>query len=113
MDDDECMRELLRLHLCNAGYEVLEAEDPVSAGHLLLKRRPDILLAADVERPYMSGLELVAAMRSDPSIRALPVIFMTSRTDAEARARALGAAALLVKPLHVEHLLAAIAKATS
>lgn len=39
MDDDECMRELLRLHLSNAGYEVLVAEDVVDAGHLLLHGR--------------------------------------------------------------------------
>jgi len=110
MDDDECMRELLRLHLCNAGYEVLEAEDAVAAGHLLLKRRPDILLAAEVERPYMSGLELVEAMRADPATRAVPVIFMTCRTDAESRARGLGAAAFMAKPLHLDQLLAAVAK---
>jgi CheY-like chemotaxis protein len=110
MDDDECMRELLRLHLCNAGYEVLEAEDAVAAGHLLLKRRPDILLAADVERPYMSGLDLVAAMRADPATRAVPVIFITCRADAEPRARELGAAALLAKPLHVDHLLEIVAR---
>jgi two-component system chemotaxis response regulator CheY len=110
MDDDECMRELLRLHLRNAGYEVLEAEDAVAAGHLLLKRRPDILLAADVERPYMSGLELVEAMRADPATCAVPVIFITCRPDAEPRARALGAAALLAKPLHVDHLLAIVAE---
>jgi CheY-like chemotaxis protein len=33
MDDDECMRGLLRLHLSNPGYEVLVAEDVVDAGH--------------------------------------------------------------------------------
>ena len=109
MDDDECMRELLRLHLCNAGYEVLEAEDAVAAGHLLLERRPDILLAADVERPYMSGLELIEAMRADPATRAVPVIFITCRTDAEPRVRQLGAAAFLAKPLHVDQLLTVVA----
>lgn len=105
LDDDECMRELLRLHLGNAGYEVLEAEDPVAAGHLLLERRPDILLAADVERPYMSGMQLVEAMKADPSTRSVPVIFITCRTEAQPRARELGAAAFLAKPLHVNHLL--------
>ena len=39
MDDDELMRELLRLHLTSAGYEVLLAEDAVVAGHLLLSQR--------------------------------------------------------------------------
>ena len=108
MDYDECMRELLRLHLCNAGYEVLEAEDAVTAGHLLLERRPNIVLT-DVELPYLSGLELVEAMKSDPATRSVPVIFISARTDAEPRARELGAAAFLAKPLHVEQLLAMVA----
>jgi len=113
MDDDECMRELLRLQLCTAGYEVLEAEDPVSAGHLLLERRPDVFLAADVQPPYMSGLELIAAIRADPATRSLPVIFITGRADAEPRARELGAAAFLAKPLHVDQLLAIVKKHVS
>ena len=37
LDDDRYMRELLNLHLSNAGYEVLLAEDAVVAGHLLLR----------------------------------------------------------------------------
>ena len=109
MDDDELMRELLRLHLCGAGYEVLLAEDAVVAGHLVLKEPPDLVLA-DIEMPYMSGLELVEAMKADPATRSIPVIFVTSRTDAEARARQLGAVGYLVKPLHVDNLLAMVAK---
>jgi DNA-binding response OmpR family regulator len=49
-------------------------------------------------------------MKSDPSTAGVPVIFLTSRTEAEPRARALGAAAFLAKPLHVENLLATIAR---
>ena len=41
VDDDEYMRDLLHLHLTNAGYEVLAAEDAVVAGHSLLRQRPD------------------------------------------------------------------------
>ena len=58
----------------------------------------------------MSGLELVQAMKSDPATRAIPVIFVTSRTDAEPEARQLGAAGYLIKPLHVDNLLAMVAQ---
>ena len=109
MDDDELMRELLRLHLTSAGYEVLLAEDAVVAGHLVLSQPPDLVLA-NIEMPYMSGLELVQAMKSDPATCAIPVIFVTSRTDAEAEARQLGAAGYLIKPLHVDNLLAMVAQ---
>jgi two-component system chemotaxis response regulator CheY len=109
MDDDECMRELLRLHLANAGYEVLLAEDAIEAGKLILKWHPDLLLA-DVEMPYMNGLELVEAMKSDPTTSSLPVIFLTCKTEAEQRARQLGAAAFLMKPLRADQLLATVAQ---
>ena len=109
MDDDELMRELLRLHLCSAGYEVLAPDDVVEAGHLILERRPDILLA-ETEMAYMSGLEFVQAMKSDPATASVPVIFISSRTDAEPQAQLLGAAAFLTKPLHLDTLLDAVAQ---
>jgi len=109
MDDDECMRELLRLHLSNAGYEVLVAEDAVVAGHLLLQRRPDLILA-DVEMPFMDGLEFMQAVKADHATRSVPVIFVTGRVDADAQAKKLGAAAFLTKPLLAPELLAAVAQ---
>jgi two-component system chemotaxis response regulator CheY len=109
VDNDECMRELLRLHLSSAGYDVLLAEDAVVAGHLLLKRRPDLLLT-DVELPYMNGLEFVRAVKSDPATLYIPVVFLTSHADAEPEALQLGAAAFLTKPVHVGRLLAAVAQ---
>jgi CheY-like chemotaxis protein len=54
VDDDESMRELLRLHLTNAGYDVRLAEDAVVAGQLVLRNPPDLIIA-DVEMPYMDG----------------------------------------------------------
>jgi putative two-component system response regulator len=112
MDDDEAARELLRLHLCHAGYQVLVAEDSIVAGHLLLGEQPDLFIA-DIEMPYMSGLELVQAMKADPATSPIPVIFVTARLDAEQQAKQLGAAAYLTKPLHVDNLLAAVAKQVS
>ena len=41
VDDDESIRELLRLHLSSAGYEVSVAEDAIVAGYMVLRRPPD------------------------------------------------------------------------
>ena len=108
MDDDESMRELLRAHLAKAGYEVRVAEDAVVAGRAILEDRPDLILA-DVQMPYMDGLEFVGAVKSDPSVAAIPVILVTARTDAEQIARKVGAVAYFVKPVVADRLLAAIA----
>src|SRR5687768_10556398 len=90
VDDDECLRELMYLHLSGAGYRVQLAEDAIIAGHFLLKERVD-LLVADIEMPFMDGLDLVKAIRSDPAIASLPVVFVTSQPEHEDVAAELGA----------------------
>ena len=107
VDDDECFRELMYLYLSNAGYEVLLAEDAVVAGHLLLNGHVD-LVVVDIEMPYMDGLDLVRALRSDPSVSPLPVVFVTSRPELAGAATQLGAT-YLRKPLRAEELLASVA----
>lgn len=109
MEDDQFMRELLRLHLQSAGYEVLEAEDPVVAGDILIRKRPDILIA-DIETPFMDGLEFVQALRADPTVAEIPVILIGSRYGDEDRCRGLGAIAFLKKPVLAGQLLATLAK---
>ena len=109
VDDDECARELLYLHLSNAGYEVLLAEDAIVAGHILLERRV-ALLVTDIEMPFMDGLDFVQAIRSDPSVAPMPVIFASSRWEHEGRARELGAVAFLRKPVLAGQLLATVAE---
>jgi CheY-like chemotaxis protein len=109
MDDDECMRDLFRLHLSNAGYKVLVAEDAIDAGHLLLQQRPDLILA-DIEMPFMDGLEFLRAVKADRTTRSVPVIFVTVRVEAEAKAKKLGAVAFLTKPLLLPELLSAVAQ---
>jgi CheY-like chemotaxis protein len=94
MDDDESMRELLRLHLTSAGYEVELAEDAVMAGHIVLRHRPDLIIA-DVEMPYMDGFQFVEALKADPAVSAIPVVFLTVRTDGESRGMQLGAVGYL------------------
>jgi CheY-like chemotaxis protein len=108
VDDEKVMRELLTLHLRDAGYEVLAAEDPVAAGPLVLKEKPDLLIV-DVHMPYMTGYEFVAALKSDPETRDIPVIFLSTDDDVADQARKLGAAAFLSKPVTVDKLLKAVA----
>jgi CheY-like chemotaxis protein len=112
VEDEQMMRELLRLHLSGAGYRVLLAEDPVAAGHVVVKQRPDLMLV-DVEMPFMSGVEFVQALRADPAVAAIPVIFVSSRSDLEDRCKQLGAVAFLEKPVLSDRLLATVAKFTA
>lgn len=109
LDDDESMRELVRLHLGNAGYDVQLAEDAIVAGHLVLRDPPDLIIA-DVEMPYMDGFQFVEALKSDPAVSAIPVIFLTVVAGGEGRSRKVGAVGYLNKPVVVDRLLAMVAK---
>ena len=108
VDDARCSRELLKLHLGNAGYEVDVAEDAIVAGKRVLAAVPDLILT-EVTLPYMSGIEFVTALRSDPGIPDIPVIFMTSREDMAFDKGKLRAAACLAKPVSVDRLLEVVA----
>jgi len=108
VEDDEAMRELLRLHLSSAGYAVEVAEDAIAAGYAVLKVAP-ALIVCDVAMPHMDGFELIAALRADGTLPKVPVIFLSSDAD-EGRARELGAAEYLSKPVRLEELLAAVSR---
>lgn len=108
VDDVPFMRDLLKLHLSNAGYRVKTAEDALVAGRRVLESVPDLIIT-DVSMPYMDGIEFVSALRADKSIPDIPVIFLTSRTDIEDDARRLRAAAYFTKPVDAARLLKAIA----
>lgn len=109
VDDDADVRALLRLQLCAAGYDVLVAEDAVAAGHLLLEQPVD-LVVLDIEMRYISGLEFVRAIKSEPALASMPVVFVTAHGGYEERSIQLGAVAYLRKPVPVENLLAVVAK---
>jgi two-component system chemotaxis response regulator CheY len=110
IDDDRSIRELLRLHLANRGYDVAVAEDAVVGGRLALSAKPQLIIV-DVNLPYLDGPEFVAALQSDPQTKDIPVVFLTSDADAGDRAGKLGVVAWLTKPIMADRLLDVVARA--
>ena len=108
LENSPSLRGLLVLHLSNAGYDVLEAEDAVEAGKLVLQTAPD-LIVVDVKLPYMSGVEFISALRTEPSFSETPVVFLSAAELLENVPKQLRAAACLSKPVRVDHLLNVVA----
>src|SRR4051812_27346127 len=108
VDDEQSMRELLKLHLTNHGFNVSLAEDAIVAGHRVLRDPPDLILL-DVQMPYMSGYEFAAALKADEQTRSIPVVFLTTDDAVAEQARKLGADAYLSKPVTVDRLLEVVA----
>ena len=104
VDDDQVMRELVSIHLRNAGFEVQVAADAVEGGHAILREAPD-LVVCDVEMPYLNGYEFVRALKTHDTTKHIPVVFLTVRSDAQEQASKLGAAAYLRKPVTADRLL--------
>jgi two-component system chemotaxis sensor kinase CheA len=98
IDDSLTTRMLEQSILESAGYEV---ELAVSAEEALTKAqdRRYSLFIVDVEMPGMDGFEFVAQTRSDPALREIPAIMVTSRNAVEDRRRGeqVGARAYIVK----------------
>ena len=112
IEDDPSFRDLLELHLHAAGHTVRTAGDPEEGLRSFLEEPPALVLL-DLDLPYLSGFEVLEALRSDEASRKVPVIIITGRADDETynRCRKMGIAGFASKPLKREELLDAIGKA--
>lgn len=100
IEDDVTFLDLVRVHLAGAGHEVIMAEDAVVGLRSVIADQPD-LVVLDIFVPYLDGFEMLAALQGDPATREIPIIVLTGQGDDDtfARARQLGAAAFLTKPV--------------
>jgi two-component system phosphate regulon response regulator PhoB len=80
VEDEPAIRELLKVNLEDAGYEVREAEDAEAARSVLNQVLPDLLLL-DWMLPGQSGLALARQLRGTTRTRDLPIIMLTARSD--------------------------------
>jgi len=112
VDDSPSMRKGLGVRLRANGYEVLSAEDAVSATATLVKERPDLVIL-DLGLPAGDGFVVMERLRKNDRLASTPVIVLTGREVAGNRDRAMqaGAAAFFQKPVDDAKLLFAIRKA--
>ena len=80
VDDSVAIRRILGRDLREGGYRVTEAADGQQALVSCREDRPDLVLL-DVDMPVMDGLSALRAMKDDPDLRTLPVLFLTARTS--------------------------------
>lgn len=93
-----------------SGYSVVTARDAEEALRLARQAPPDLILS-DVGMPVGSGYDLIKKVKSDPRLRSIPFVFITSTfADEQSRQKglALGAAKFLFRPIESQALLAEI-----
>ena len=106
IDDDPAARAITRRVLVRDGYQVIEAADGETGLRLARERRPALIML-DVLMPGMDGWAVLAALKADPDIAAIPVILQTIVEDRN-MGFALGAAEYLTKPIERKRLAALV-----
>ena len=109
VDDDFDIREALSDVLASEGYNVLTAADGSEALDTLRAGiRPAVMLL-DLMMPRVSGVEVIDALRKDEMLRQIPVVVCSANRGYGADD--LGVLDVLRKPVSVDALLRAVARA--
>ena len=108
VEDSPTMRQLLVFALKRLqGVEVVEARDGMDGLRKVTSDHFDLALV-DINMPVMDGLKLIHLIRDEESLKAMPIVVITTEGAEEDRARALalGADEYLTKPVQANRVLA-------
>jgi CheY-like chemotaxis protein len=106
VDDDVTLRELLADALEREGFAVLRAGNGEEGVAAALAGKPDLVIS-DIVMPRMNGWELCETLRTIPSTKAIPFLFLSTleQTPDKLLAARLGADDYLTKPFHLDAIL--------
>ena len=109
VEDQRENLELMAYLLRHFGHEVLTAGDGSQGLETARRNQPDLLII-DVHMPVMDGLEMLAAVRGDPALAAIPAVGVTAMAMVGDRDRVLAAGfdGYLSKPIEPERFVAEI-----
>ncbi len=98
-EDDELMLKTLELRLKKDGHEVFICRDGRDALVKINESQPDLVIS-DIMMPYVSGLEIVAALNEQGAQKRIPIIVLSGmgQEDIVLQAFELGADDFITKP---------------
>jgi DNA-binding response OmpR family regulator len=109
VDDDQDIRNLLRIRLKASDYDTVFAADAITAISAARKESPDAIVL-DIGLPGGDGYLVMERLKTFPALAHIPVVAVTARDVSVAKDRALaaGALAFVAKPVDNEELLDAV-----
>lgn len=109
VDDSRTMRDMLKMSLLKAGFQVVQAEDGVHGLEVLQENHADVIIT-DINMPRMDGFGFIEGVRGRDDFKAVPILVLTTEGDPEKKMRAkqAGASGWIVKPFNPEKLIDAI-----
>lgn len=111
VDDSESIREVVSFTLENEGYNVLIGVDGKDALRFL-DGSPIDLIITDLHMPEMDGIELIKNVRAMDSYKRIPILFLTTESQASKKmeAKEAGATGWIIKPFVPAKLIGALKK---
>ena len=109
VEDDNEIRELLRMQLEIEGYAVLTVTNGAEAVNAAREQKPDIILM-DIQMPVMNGVEATRTIKNDHDIQHIPILMVTVLEGKEDVIQGLEAGAIdyITKPFFVPELKARV-----
>ena len=80
VEDEEAIRDLIRINLTAAGFSCEEAEDGLQALAKAKAARPDLILL-DWMLPGLDGLGVLRKLKADPTLATVPVLMVTAKSE--------------------------------
>src|SRR5207249_11362724 len=77
VEDEQPVRDMLTMLLEEDGYEVVQASQGEQALALVVRQRPDLVIA-DVMMPVLDGPEMCRRLKANKETDDIPVILMSS-----------------------------------
>lgn len=111
VDDSASLRQVVKMALTGAGYNVIEAGDGKAALALLDGRQVNMVVC-DVNMPNMNGIEFVKEAKKLAAYKFMPILMLTteSQESKKEEGKAAGAKAWMVKPFSPTQLVSAVGK---
>jgi DNA-binding response OmpR family regulator len=109
VDDSNTVLLMERMILSQSRYELLTARNGLEGVERARAEKPDLILL-DVVMPQMNGLDALAAIRAGEDTKHIPVIMVTTRSEAESMETgfARGCNDYVTKPVNSSELLAKV-----
>lgn len=111
VDDSASIRQMVTFTLKAAGYNVLEAVDGED-GQNKINGAEVHMVITDLNMPKLDGIGFIKKIRAHPKTKFIPVIMLTTESQAEKKqaGKAAGATGWIVKPFKPEQLLDVVKK---
>jgi two-component system phosphate regulon response regulator PhoB len=109
VDDEDHIRDMLRMSLELHGFICIEAHNAMVAHGLVLDEQPDLVLL-DWMMPDLTGIELIKRLKKDSATKEVPIIMLTARAEEDRKIHGLetGADDYVTKPFSNRELIARI-----